>query len=145
MTETTLMRNTLDTTRRLGELKQLGVRLAIDDFGTGYSSLAYLQQFPVDILKIDRTFIAGSAMSGRGAAFVHALVELGKALGIETVAEGIESIDQLASLRQEGCDAGQGYLFSRPLEESDAEAFLTAAHERSRGLGSTAGTDLASR
>jgi EAL domain-containing protein (putative c-di-GMP-specific phosphodiesterase class I) len=103
--------------------------LAIDDFGTGYSSLAYLQQFPVDILKIDRTFVAGTAMTGSGAAFVHVLVELGRALGIETVAEGIESTTQLLSLRHEGCDAGQGFYFSRPLEPADAESFLTAARD----------------
>lgn len=124
MTETALMRDTVDTSRRLAELKSLGVRLAIDDFGTGYSSLAYLQHFPVDILKIDRRFIAGSAAGGPGEALVHALVELGNALGLETVAEGIETAEQLMHARREGADAGQGFYLSRPLDAGDAGLYL---------------------
>jgi len=126
MTETTLMRDSGDASRRLNALKQLGVRLAIDDFGTGYSSLAYLQQFPIDIIKIDRAFIAGTAGGGPSVALVHALVELGNALGLETVAEGIETVDQLTRLQREGCDAGQGFFFAIPLEAGEARAFLTA-------------------
>jgi EAL domain-containing protein (putative c-di-GMP-specific phosphodiesterase class I) len=110
----------------LNQLKAMGVRLAIDDFGTGYSSLAYLQQFPVDIVKIDRAFVAAASDSERSAALLHALVELGNALGLETVAEGIETVDQLTRLRREGCHAGQGFYFSRPLEVADAQVFLTA-------------------
>jgi len=130
MTETTLMRDSQESAVRLTALKDLGIRLAIDDFGTGYSSLAYLQQFPVDILKIDRTFIAGSASDGASSALVHALVELGDALGLKTVAEGIETSDQLARLQEEGCDAGQGFYFSRPLESADAGQFLAGANDR---------------
>ena len=129
MTETTLMRDSRESDLRLAALKDLGVRLAIDDFGTGYSSLAYLQQFPVDIIKIDRAFIAGTAIDGPSAALVHALVELGNALGLETVAEGIETAHQLSRLRAEGCHAGQGFYFSYPLEAADAEFFLAAARE----------------
>ena len=128
MTETTLMRDSHESDVRLATLKDLGVRLAIDDFGTGYSSLAYLQQFPVDIIKIDRTFVAGTPIDGPSNALVHALVELGNALGLETVAEGIETADQLTRLQQEGCNAGQGFYFSRPLEVADAELFLAGAN-----------------
>ncbi len=138
MTETTLMRDSRESDVRLPALKDLGVRLAIDDFGTGYSSLAYLQQFPVDIIKIDRAFIGGTVIDGPSAALVHALVELGNALGLETVAEGIETADQLIRLQHEGCDAGQGFYFSRPLEEGDAELFLSAANEDALGPGHAA-------
>jgi diguanylate cyclase (GGDEF)-like protein/PAS domain S-box-containing protein len=138
MTETTLMRDSRESDLRLAALKDLGVRLAIDDFGTGYSSLAYLQQFPVDIVKIDRAFVAGTAMEGPSAALVHALVQLGNALGLETVAEGIETADQLARLQDEGCHAGQGFYFSYPLEESDATLFLAAAHEDAMAAGQAA-------
>ncbi|HXQ60546.1 MAG TPA: EAL domain-containing protein [Acidimicrobiales bacterium] len=138
MTETTLMRDSRESDTRLTALKDLGVRLAIDDFGTGYSSLAYLQQFPVDIIKIDRTFIAGTVVDGPNAALVHALVELGNALGLETVAEGIETADQLARLVREGCHAGQGFYFSYPLEARDAEFFLSAASEDALAAGSHA-------
>ena len=130
MTETTLMRDSYESALRLRALKDLGIRLAIDDFGTGYSSLAYLQQFPVDILKIDRTFIAESATDRASTALVHALIELGNALGLKTVAEGIETVDQLARLQHEGCDAGQGFYFSRPLEAPAAEQFLAEAVRR---------------
>ena len=127
MTETTLMRDSRESALRLRSLKDLGIRLAIDDFGTGYSSLAYLQQFPVDIIKIDRTFVMGTATDQASTALVHALIELGNALGLKTVAEGIETIDQLMQLKHEGCDAGQGFYFSRPLAEADAQPFLAAA------------------
>jgi diguanylate cyclase (GGDEF)-like protein len=124
ITETTLMRDAEATALRLQELKQLGVRIAIDDFGTGYSSLAYLRQFPVDALKIDRSFIGGIAASTESAALIHTLVQLGKALQIETLAEGIEDQVQLEALQREHCDHGQGFLFSRPLDVSAVEAFL---------------------
>ncbi len=127
MTETTLMRDSYESALRLRALKDLGIRLAIDDFGTGYSSLAYLQQFPVDILKIDRTFMLDAAPDRASTALVHALIELGAALGLMTVAEGIETVDQLTRLKQEGCDAGQGFYFSRPLEPEDAQRFLVDA------------------
>ena len=126
MTETTLMRDSHESALRLTALKDLGIRLAIDDFGTGYSSLAYLQQFPVDILKIDRTFV-GTGADKASTALVHALIELGSALGLKTVAEGIETADQLMRLKHEGCDAGQGFYFSHPLEVADAQRFLATA------------------
>jgi diguanylate cyclase (GGDEF)-like protein len=124
VTETTLMRNTEETVRRLTAIKELGVRIAIDDFGTGYSSLAHLQQFPVDALKIDRSFISRLTQNSEGATLIHTLVQLGKALSIETVAEGIEQQQELSLLRAEHCDSGQGFLFARPLDVDATEAFF---------------------
>ncbi len=126
ITETTLMRDAEATAKRLHLLKELGVRIAIDDFGTGYSSLAYLRQFPVDALKIDRSFISGIAGSKASAALIHTLVQLGKTLDIETLAEGIEERSQLETLQREHCDHGQGFLFSRPLDLAAVETFLNA-------------------
>jgi diguanylate cyclase (GGDEF)-like protein len=127
VTETTLMRDAEATARRLVQLKQLGVLIAIDDFGTGYSSLAYLRQFPADVLKIDRSFVSAIATSEESVALIHTLVQLGKALHIETLAEGIEDQAQLEALQREHCDHGQGYLFSRPLDVDALEQFLEAA------------------
>jgi diguanylate cyclase (GGDEF)-like protein/PAS domain S-box-containing protein len=127
ITESTLMRDADATVRRLREIKDLGVHVAIDDFGTGYSSLAYLRQFPVDALKIDRSFIAAMADSPESSALIHTLVELGRTLGLETLAEGIEDDEQLLKLQQEHCDRGQGFLFSRPIEPDAIEAFLVGA------------------
>ncbi|HVY97491.1 MAG TPA: EAL domain-containing protein, partial [Solirubrobacterales bacterium] len=131
VTETTLMRNADETARRLRTIKGLGVRIAIDDFGTGYSSLAHLQRFPVDALKIDRSFISGLSSNEEGETLIHSLVQLGKALSIETFAEGIEQHHELALLRNEDCDSGQGFLFARPLDALQTEAFLREwAHEQ---------------
>jgi EAL domain-containing protein (putative c-di-GMP-specific phosphodiesterase class I) len=124
ITETTLMRNIEETVRRLTAIKQLGVRIAIDDFGTGYSSLAHLQQFPVDALKIDRSFISGLKHNKEGETLIRTLVQLGKALSIETFAEGIEQHQELSLLRDEDCDHGQGFLFARPLDVAATEAFF---------------------
>ena len=124
ITETALMRDPEETARRLRAIKELGVRVAIDDFGTGYSSFAHLQRFPVDALKIDRSFIFQLADNPEGEMLLRTLVKLGKALSMETVAEGIEVQHQLALLREERCDSGQGYLFARPLTVSAAETFL---------------------
>jgi diguanylate cyclase (GGDEF)-like protein len=124
VTETTLMRNVEETARRLTAIKKLGVRIAIDDFGTGYSSLAHLQQFPVDALKIDRSFISRLTQNPEGATLMHTLVQLGKALSIETLAEGIEQQQELSLLQAEHCDSGQGFLFARPLDVDATEAFL---------------------
>jgi diguanylate cyclase (GGDEF)-like protein len=124
ITETTLMRNIEDTARRLIQIKQLGVRIAIDDFGTGYSSLAHLQRFQVDALKIDRSFISGLTNNREGETLIHTLVQLGKTLSIETLAEGIEQQQELSLLRDQDCDSGQGFLFARPLDVDATEAFL---------------------
>jgi diguanylate cyclase (GGDEF)-like protein len=124
ITETTLMRNIEETAERLTKIKDLGVRIAIDDFGTGYSSLAHLQRFPVDALKIDRSFIAGLKHNKEGETLLRTLVQLGKALAIETFAEGIEQDHELSLLQAEDCDSGQGFLFARPLDPAAAEQFL---------------------
>ena len=132
ITETTLMREPEETARRLAELKALGVRIAVDDFGTGYSSMAHLQKFPVDVLKIDRSFITKLEAGGEGGILLHSLVELGRALSIETTAEGIERADDLELIRSEACDTGQGFLFARPLSAQDADAFFGQWQENRR-------------
>src|ERR1019366_158676 len=121
ITETGLMRDAKRAQEQLIALKALGVRIAIDDFGTGYSSLAYLQQFPLDTLKIDRSFIAGMGESPEGDALIHTLMQLGRALHLETLAEGIEEVAQLAQLQSEGCQLGQGFLLARPLPPEEVE------------------------
>ena len=118
------MRDVPAASKRLREIKKLGVRIAIDDFGTGSSSLAYLRQFSADSLKIDRSFISEITSSRESAAIIHTLVALGKTLDIETLAEGIEDRDQLAQLQRERCDHGQGFLFARPLDVRGVEHFI---------------------
>ena len=110
--------------RRLEHLKAIGIRLAIDDFGTGYSSLGYLKRFPIDVLKVDRSFVAGLPANRGDAAIVRAVVGLTRALGLKAVAEGVETPEQLAELRGLGCDQGQGYLFGRPTPTEVADVML---------------------
>jgi EAL domain-containing protein (putative c-di-GMP-specific phosphodiesterase class I) len=126
ITETAIMRNVSTVVPRLAVLKDTGVRIAIDDFGTGYSSLAYLQQFPVDTLKIDRSFISTMSDSPESGALIRTLVQLGKTLGLETLAEGIEESAQYSQLERDQCDSGQGYLYARPLDADAVESFITA-------------------
>jgi EAL domain-containing protein (putative c-di-GMP-specific phosphodiesterase class I) len=134
ITETTLMTNIEDTAQRLASIKDLGVRIAIDDFGTGYSSLAHLQRFPVDALKIDRSFIAGLKNNKEGETLIHTLVQLGKALALETFAEGIEEQQELSLLREEDCDSGQGFLFARPMDAVATQEYFATWAERGTGL-----------
>ncbi len=124
LTESVLVSDWRDTMARLARLRDLGVRIAVDDFGTGYSSFAYLRQVPIDILKIDRSFVTDVAESSESAAVVHALVELGQALGLQTIAEGIEKTAQLAWFRSEQVEVGQGFLFAEPVEATTIEAML---------------------
>jgi diguanylate cyclase (GGDEF)-like protein len=128
VTESMLLLDSETAARRLRALKRLGVRIAIDDFGTGYSSLAYLREFPVDILKIDRSFVA-QLESAEGSNFLDALIQLGRSLGLSTIAEGIEQPSQLAHLQSEECEWGQGFLFSRPLRPEAAWAVMTGDYE----------------
>jgi diguanylate cyclase (GGDEF)-like protein len=128
MTESVLMTDTDDNLEQLLRLKALGVTLAIDDFGTGYSSLAYLRRFPVDTLKIDRSFVERLGALTDDTALADTIVQLGKSLGMATVAEGIEEFGQLAALREMGCHFAQGYYFSRPVPASEAgRLFLDGA------------------
>jgi diguanylate cyclase (GGDEF)-like protein/PAS domain S-box-containing protein len=130
ITETVIMQETEATLERLRELKRLGVRLAIDDFGTGYSSLSYLQRFPVDILKIDRTFTEGLLRGEHDTAFVATIISLAGKLKLRTIAEGVEEWPQFDELAALGCDAVQGFLFSRPVAPAAMEALLSCPIER---------------
>ena len=114
LTESTLIAEPEAGAAVLGELRQLGVHLAIDDFGTGYSSLAYLRDLPVTTLKIDRSFVTGLGGNDRDPRVIAAVIGLAKELGLMTVAEGVETPEQLADVRSLGCDRAQGYLLGRP-------------------------------
>jgi EAL domain-containing protein (putative c-di-GMP-specific phosphodiesterase class I) len=127
ITETVLVNDADATTDRLVELKALGVRLAIDDFGTGYSSLSYLRRFPVDVIKIDKSFVDGLAISGPSLALAKSIVRLAHNLQLKTVAEGVEEQAQRTRLASMGCDLAQGYLFAKPLDAAAATAFLREA------------------
>ena len=135
ITETAIMRDAEMTARQLRVVKTLGVGIAIDDFGTGYSSLAYLRQFPVDILKIDRSFITPITDSVESRALLHTLVQLGKQLGLKTLAEGIEQHEQFCQLQDEQCDSGQGFMFARPLAAGDVDEFLASLPASATGAG----------
>jgi len=128
ITESTLTRDT--ALARLVELKELGVHLAVDDFGTGYSSLHYLQRFPIDVLKVDKSFVDRVAREEQDAALVRAVIALGDALRLRVVAEGIELPEQQAALAALGCRDGQGYLYARPLPPEGAAAWLLAHADR---------------
>jgi diguanylate cyclase (GGDEF)-like protein len=129
ITESTLMARTRDMAERVRSLRSLGVRISIDDFGTGYSSLGYLQTFELDELKIDRSFVSPSDSVGSPRVISRAIVELGRALGLEMVAEGIETLEQASWFRSLGCQFGQGYYFAEPLSAVDAGAYLAEHRE----------------
>ncbi len=129
ITETALMSDADATVARLGALKALGVSIAIDDFGTGYASLGYLRQFPVDALKIDRSFIAAMSDAPESGVLIQAMVALAHALGLGTIAEGIEDAPQLETLRAQGCQRGQGYLVSRPVAPEAIVGLLDEARQ----------------
>src|SRR4051794_21146165 len=124
ITESLFAEEIEETTRKIELLKTLGVRLALDDFGTGYSSLSYLRRFPIDILKIDKSFIDGVTTSAEGHAVVAAITRLGHTLHMEVVAEGLETSEQVQALDALECPLGQGYHFSRPLVAGDAVKLL---------------------
>lgn len=125
ITETAMIRHIEAASRVMDEISALKVRFAIDDFGTGYSSFAYLQRFPIDTLKIDRSFISGMTGNSGNAAIVQAMVGLASILGMSAVAEGVEAMDELEYLRKFGCTYAQGYLFAQPLTPSEATAYLS--------------------
>ncbi len=132
ITETAMLADPGAAAARLRELKALGVTLAVDDFGTGYSSLGYLQRFPVDVLKIDKTFVDGVAVPGHDPVLTRAIAALGGALGLRVVAEGIERPAQAAALSALGCALGQGYLFARPLPAAEFTALAATPHPDDR-------------
>ena len=134
LTESVLMQDVEATATTLTALKALGIRLAIDDFGTGYSSLSYLGRFPIDELKIDRSFVAAMNTGPGESALVRSIVKLGETLHLETVAEGIEQADQLAELQALGAGLGQGFLFAKPLSPEDLSLFLAQDAERAKAI-----------
>jgi EAL domain-containing protein (putative c-di-GMP-specific phosphodiesterase class I) len=126
ITESVMMADTDFSVTRLKELKMLGVRLAVDDFGTGYSSLNYIRRFPIDVLKIDRSFIDGITDRGEVSALSEAILQLSRILKLHAVAEGIETREQLDRLLELRCELGQGFLFARPLERKAIEALVAS-------------------
>jgi diguanylate cyclase (GGDEF)-like protein/PAS domain S-box-containing protein len=124
ITETVLAQDSSSVIRKLSQLKELGVQLALDDFGTGYSSLSYLRRFPIDVIKIDKTFIDGVHKDSEESALARAIVQIGDSLNLRTVAEGIEFEEQAQELQTLGCEEGQGYFFARPLDSGSLGELL---------------------
>jgi EAL domain-containing protein (putative c-di-GMP-specific phosphodiesterase class I) len=142
ITETVLIQDVETTISAFRSLKALGIRLAIDDFGTGYSSLSYLRQFPIDILKIDRSFVASLDGSADSNALVRSIINLSSTLRLDTVAEGIETAEQRQALRGLGAQHGQGYLFARALDPARmGEVLAGATVDGSDGFAATAPSD----
>jgi diguanylate cyclase (GGDEF)-like protein/PAS domain S-box-containing protein len=125
LTESSLMQHAESTAFVLGTLKRMGLRIAIDDFGTGYSSLSYLRQFPIDVLKVDQSFVKEIGAGTVDSSIVRAVISMGRSLGHRVIAEGVETREQLAFLQAEHCQEGQGYYFSRPMPAAAFTAFLT--------------------
>jgi predicted signal transduction protein with EAL and GGDEF domain len=131
ITESVMMQDVPSMLKRLGELKELGIGLAIDDFGTGYSSLSYLREFPFDLLKIDKSFIDDVGAIPNQRELTKAIIELGKTLDLELVAEGIERPDQVSRLQSMDCELGQGFYFAQPMDGEDVDllfASIGASH-----------------
>jgi EAL domain-containing protein (putative c-di-GMP-specific phosphodiesterase class I) len=118
------MENAKATVAMLGRLRALGLELHIDDFGTGYSSLSYLHRFPVDRLKIDRSFVSNMSMEDKNSEIVRTIIQLARNLGMGVVAEGVQTAEQLAHLKALGCEHGQGYFFSRPLAADQVDSLI---------------------
>jgi EAL domain-containing protein (putative c-di-GMP-specific phosphodiesterase class I) len=125
LTETSLMQHAESTAFVLGTLKRMGLRIAIDDFGTGYSSLSYLRQFPIDVLKVDQSFVKEIGAGTVDSSIVRAVISMGRSLGHRVIAEGVETPEQLAFLRAEQCGEAQGYYFGRPMAAADFATLLT--------------------
>jgi EAL domain-containing protein (putative c-di-GMP-specific phosphodiesterase class I) len=125
ITETAVMENAEMAVTVLKQLKALGIQLSVDDFGTGYSSLSYLHRFPLDTLKIDRSFVSRIGEADENGEIVRTIVTLAENIGMDVVAEGIETLGQLNELKRLNCRYGQGYLFARPLNASAATAWIS--------------------
>ena len=130
ITESVLMQNVDTTVAILKAIKQLGIRLAIDDFGTGYSSLSYLQKFPVDVLKIDQSFVGDLSIDSNDAKLVSTIISLGKSLNLHIIAEGVETLEQLEFLKQHQCEEVQGYYFSKAVEPQAFADWMTEWEKR---------------
>jgi EAL domain-containing protein (putative c-di-GMP-specific phosphodiesterase class I) len=124
ITETAMLHDTEATLATLNQLKSLGVSISMDDFGTGYSSLSYLRKFPFDKIKIDQSFIRGLNAEDESVAIVRAVMGLGTSLGMLTTAEGVETMEQLRTLRAEGCREAQGFLFSPPVPAGEIPGLM---------------------
>lgn len=124
VTETVLMQNTEETIELLNKIQAKGIKIAIDDFGTGFSSLSYLHKMPIDVLKIDRSFVMKMAESEKHLAIVRTIATLATSLNLEVIAEGIETAEQLSALKSLGCQMGQGYLFSPPEPDEKAQQLI---------------------
>ena len=127
LTETFLMQDSTSTSVVLLALKELGLQIALDDFGTGYSSLSYLKRFPIDTVKIDRSFVRDLTTDADDASIVSAVIGMGKRLHMQVVAEGVETPEQLVFLTEQSCPEGQGYYFSRPMVAEEFAKLLGAA------------------
>lgn len=130
ITESLLVEDGNGCKERLEELRALGVGLAVDDFGTGYSSLSYIQRFPIDVIKIDRSFVEGLGSTSKDSTVVRAIIDIARRIGATTVAEGIEAETELDTLRDLGCDLGQGFLFSKPVPAAEFAGLITPRGHR---------------
>ncbi|MCF8099467.1 MAG: EAL domain-containing protein, partial [Desulfarculaceae bacterium] len=126
VTESMVMSSVDDAIVTLGELSDLGLRLSMDDFGKGYSNLYYLKHFPMDTLKIDRSFVRDVATQRDDASIVDTIINMSRSLGLKVIAEGVEDTDQLRFLRERSCDQMQGFLFSRPLPSDQISNMLAS-------------------
>jgi EAL domain-containing protein (putative c-di-GMP-specific phosphodiesterase class I) len=130
ITEGVLIDNPDEMIKRIEDLRALGVRMALDDFGSGYSSLGYLQRFPFDKLKIDKSFVSALGTSANGGVIIQAIVALGRALGLSVLVEGVETEQQRVLLRLAGCDEMQGFLFAKPAPAKAIDRLLAQAKQR---------------
>ena len=145
MTESSLIPDMRTALEVLGSLRRLGVSLLMDDFGTGYSSLSYLHSFPIDVLKIDRSFVGRMTEGDQPLQIVRTIIELARVLGMDVVAEGIETCEQYHLLRDLGCRFGQGFLFARPMPVRRCNAVIESSGTRSSlSRGSRAGRRIES-